>query len=73
MQNLTTNAGTGHAAGIQLSSGPTKGRLIIPTYAGGVYIVYSDDHGGSWHKGRGTVPMEHYKDGVSAQVHRIKH
>ena len=65
--NTSTGAGTGHAAGIQLSAGPTKGRLIIPTYSGGVYIVYSDDHGKSWHKGSGTVPGETYLLGTSAQ------
>ena len=28
-------AGTGHAAGIQLSAGPKAGRLVIPVYSGG--------------------------------------
>lgn len=43
--------GTGHAGGIQLSAGPSKGRLIIPTYSNTSYTVYSDDHGKSWHIG----------------------
>jgi len=48
----TTGAGTGHAGGIQLSSGPSKGRLIIPCYAShGPYVVYSDDHGQTWQVG----------------------
>merc|ERR1712226_695764 len=57
--------GTGHAGGIQLSSGPAKGRLIIPTYSSSPYIVYSDDHGASWKKGS-PVPGESYIDGGSA-------
>ena len=44
-------AGTGHAGGIQLSSGPHTGRLLLPVYSGGPYCVYSDDHGASWHMG----------------------
>jgi len=42
--------GTGHAAGSQLSSG----RLVIPTYSQKSYVVYSDDHGESWHMGGGV-------------------
>lgn len=48
-------AGSGHAGGIQLSQGPHKGRLIVPLYSGGCYVVYSDDHGASWRKGS-TIP-----------------
>ena len=58
-------AGTGHAGGVQISSGPTKGRLIIPIYSGGPYVVYSDDHGSSWQMGA-FVPGETYPDGSSA-------
>merc|ERR1711865_41264 len=48
-------AGTGHAGGIQLSAGPNKGRLLIPVYSGGCYVVYSDDHGETWEQGN-TIP-----------------
>jgi sialidase-1 len=41
--------GSGHAGGLQLSSGPTKGRLIVPVYSNKSYAIYSDDHGKSWH------------------------
>ena len=37
--------GSGHAGGLQLSSGPTKGRLIVPVYSNKSYAIYSDDHG----------------------------
>ena len=56
------DAGTGHAGGIQVSSGPSKGRLIIPVYSGGPYVMYSDDHGQSWKMGD-MVPAEHYASG----------
>eukprot|EP00756_Hemistasia_phaeocysticola_P054391 Hpha_TRINITY_DN30319_c0_g1::TRINITY_DN30319_c0_g1_i1::g.146909::m.146909/K01186/NEU1; sialidase-1 len=59
------HCGTGHAGGIQLSAGPSKGRLIIPTYAAVPYIVYSDDKGVTWKQG-GAVPNETYFDGGSA-------
>ena len=57
--------GTGHAGGIELSSGPAKGRLIVPTYSSSPYIVYSDDHGATWQMG-GAVPGETYTHGGSA-------
>lgn len=57
--------GTGHSGGLQLSAGPTKGRLIIPTYAPLPYIVYSDDQGKTWRKGS-TIPAETYSHGGSA-------
>lgn len=59
------SCGTGHAAGIQLSAGPSKGRLIIPAYSHAPYTVYSDDHGVSWKQG-GAVPNETYFKGSSA-------
>jgi sialidase-1 len=46
--------GSGHAGGIQLSSGPQKGRLIIPLYSFTSYAIYSDDNGKSWSMGRGV-------------------
>ena len=57
--------GTGHAGCIVLSSGPKKGRLVIPTYTSLPYTVYSDDHGKSWNMG-GGVPAEKYFHGASA-------
>lgn len=50
---LCMEYGTGPGNGIQLSSG----RLIIPSYYfvgksnKGAHVIYSDDHGLSWHKG----------------------
>ncbi|MFX1574236.1 MAG: exo-alpha-sialidase [Promethearchaeota archaeon] len=38
---------TGPGNGIQMSNG----RLIIPAEIGGACVVFSDDHGKSWHKG----------------------
>ena len=57
--------GTGHSGGIQLSAGPIKGRIIIPTYTSKVYTVYSDDHGTTWKMGS-PVPAESYHGGASA-------
>jgi sialidase-1 len=54
--------GTGHAGGIQLESG----RLIVPTYTSTSYILYSDDHGKSWHIG-GAVTGK-YAGGHENQV-----
>ncbi|CQR47247.1 Sialidase A precursor [Paraliobacillus sp. PM-2] len=49
--------GTGPGNGIQLTQGPNKGRLVMPVYflndAGkqASAVVYSDDHGETWHRG----------------------
>lgn len=60
---------TGPGIGIQIKCGPYKGRLVIPCdhsytnpnghlrggkYEHGAHIIYSDDHGKSWHLG-GTI------------------
>lgn len=66
LQHDPHGAGTGHAGGIVLSSGPSKGRLIVPVYSGGPYIVFSDDHGASWQTGA-AVPGESYLGGQNAQ------
>lgn len=62
---------TGPGVGIQLQHGPHKGRLIIPcdhsyadpqgslrhgTYEYGSHVIYSDDHGHSWHLGGRITP-----------------
>ena len=60
---------TGPVHGIQLTRGVHKGRLVAGTnydVAGkvGGQLVYSDDHGDTWHKGAtdlrsdGLVPQE---------------
>merc|ERR1740121_372190 len=66
LQRNPTGAGTGHAGGIQLSAGPVKGRLVVPIYSAGMYIVFSDDKGASWQMG-GLVPGEKYLKGANAQ------
>ena len=53
--------GTGPGTGIALHSGPHKGRLVIPAYttnnvsylsgSQSSRIIYSDDHGETWHAG----------------------
>jgi len=48
--------GTGHSGGIQLSQGPSKGRLLIPTYTSKPYAIISDDHGKTWRMGN-SVPI----------------
>lgn len=60
---------TGPGVGIQIKYGPHKGRLVIPCdhsyadpnghlrggkYEYGAHIIYSDDHGKTWHLG-GTI------------------
>lgn len=57
---------TGPGIGIQISRGPHAGRLVIPCnhsnpnpkghyyggpYESGAHVIYSDDHGQSWHLG----------------------
>jgi len=64
-KNIDGSVGTGHDGGRQLSAGPHKGRILIPTYSGGPYTIYSDDHGVTWKMGD-LVPAEHYVEGSSA-------
>jgi sialidase-1 len=54
---------TGPGAGIQIEHGPHAGRLVIPCdhnderrrrYS---HVIYSDDHGQSWHRG-GATPRD---------------
>lgn len=53
---------TGPGAGIQMTRGPKAGRLIVPcdhieaqTRAYRSHVIYSDDHGQTWHLG-GVAP-----------------
>ncbi|RME93371.1 MAG: exo-alpha-sialidase, partial [Verrucomicrobia bacterium] len=55
---------TGPGAGIQLHHGPHRGRLIVPcdhieagTRRYYSHVIYSDDHGQTWHRG-GTTPKD---------------
>ncbi|MGI6572272.1 MAG: sialidase family protein [Fermentimonas sp.] len=62
---------TGPGVGIQLKNGIFKGRIVIPAnhsyddpegnlrggpYAYGAHVIYSDDHGKSWHKSESIKP-----------------
>lgn len=69
--------GTGPGRGIQIEHGPHAGRLVFPVYfsnrnVGGSQasaVIYSDDHGITWHRGespvelRGVDDLEHMNDG----------
>ena len=54
---------TGPGIGIQLQRGEHKGRLVIPcdhradeTYGNGSHVIYSDDHGATWHRSASITP-----------------
>ena len=54
---------TGPGIGIQLQRGEHKGRLVIPCdhrademYGNGSHIIYSDDHGATWHRSASITP-----------------
>ena len=55
---------TGPGAGIQMEQGPHRGRMVIPcdhieagTKRYFSHVIYSDDHGQTWHLG-GTTPED---------------
>lgn len=57
---------TGPGIGIQIKTGDPKGRLVIPCdystkTSGNSHIIYSDDHGESWHIG-GEAPREEFNE-----------
>jgi len=59
---------TGPGAGIQLAQGPHKGRLVIPcdhveagTKKYFSHVIYSDDHGHTWHLG-GSSPEDNVNE-----------
>lgn len=62
---------TGPGIGIQIQYGPKKGRLVIPCdhsydlpkdsgttqqYGSGSHVIFSDDHGKTWHLGGSILP-----------------
>lgn len=54
---------TGPGIGSQLQRGEHKGRLVIPcdhradeTYGNGSHVIYSDDHGATWHRSASITP-----------------
>lgn len=65
---------TGPCHGIQVKSGPTAGRLVIPcdyieigTKRGFSHVIYSDDHGASWQIG-GISPAEGANESTVAEL-----
>ena len=43
----------GPGKSIQLSGGEYDGRIVVPASSGGYsFVLYSDDHGATWHKGQ---------------------
>lgn len=60
---------TGPGKGIQVQNGPHKGRLVAPIYTitdAGFGVIYSDDHGSTWHHAKG--PYEASAATAEAQV-----
>ena len=66
--------GVGPGTGITLHTGPHKGRIIVPTYttnqtnhlngSQSSRIIYSDDHGKTWHMGGGVNDHRTLTDGT---------
>jgi sialidase-1 len=66
---------TGPGAGIQLTKGEHKGRLVIPcdhieaeTKKYYSHIIYSDDHGKTWKLG-GSTPQDMYNECEVVELH----
>lgn len=65
---------TGPCHGIQISQGKYAGRLVIPcdyieigTGHGSSHVIYSDDHGETWHLG-GSVPANKVNESTVAEL-----
>lgn len=66
--------GVGPGVGITLRTGPHKGRIVVPVYttnrtnhlngSQSSRIIYSDDHGKSWHMGGGVNDNRTLYDGT---------
>ena len=66
--------GVGPGTGITLHTGPHKGRIIVPTYttnqtnhlngSQSSRVIYSDDHGKTWHMGGGVNDHRTLTDGT---------
>ena len=66
--------GVGPGAGITLRTGPHKGRIVVPVYttnrtnhlngSQSSRIIYSDDHGKTWHMGGGVNDNRKLYDGT---------
>jgi sialidase-1 len=69
---------TGPGVGIQITQGPHTGQLVIPcdystrsgaTGNGNSHIIYSDDHGVSWHIG-GEAPKQEFNESQIVELPR---
>ena len=66
--------GVGPGVGITLQNGPHKGRIVVPVYttnranhlngSQSSRIIYSDDHGKTWHMGGGVNDNRTLNDGT---------
>lgn len=66
--------GVGPGVGITLRTGPHKGRIVVPVYttnrtnhlngSQSSRIIYSDDHGKTWHMGGGVNDNRTFYDGT---------
>lgn len=74
--------GSSPGTGIQLRRGPHAGRLIIPIYFDGDHVrrmstavIYSDDHGDTWHRGASPNDGRVLDDGetIDARTHDRYH
>ena len=70
--------GVGPGTGITLHTGPHKGRIIVPTYttnqtnhlngSQSSRVIYSDDHGKTWHMGGGVNDHRTLTDGTDSST-----
>ena len=74
--------GVGPGVGITLQNGPHKGRIVVPVYttnrthhldgSQSSRIIYSDDHGKTWHMGGGVNDNRTLHDGTVVDSSNMK-
>ena len=74
--------GVGPGVGITLQNGPHKGRIVVPVYttnrtnhldgSQSSRIIYSDDHGKTWHMGGGVNDNRTLYDGTVVDSSNMK-
>ena len=74
--------GVGPGVGITLQNGPHKGRIVVPVYttnrthhldgSQSSRIIYSDDHGKTWHMGGGVNDNRTLHDGTVIDSSNMK-